>query len=96
MLRHGFVERRLDRLLVAGIIEARSHERLLLLASGLTDQALKDFYEELAVSEGGHTTLFERLAVSVSSQAVAMARLDELLEGEAALVQRLPLRAAVH
>jgi tRNA-(ms[2]io[6]A)-hydroxylase len=96
MLRHGFEERRLDRLLVAGIIEARSHERLLLLAQGLADQALKDFYEELAVSEGGHTTLFERLAVSVSSEAVAMARLHELLTGEAALVQRLPLRAAVH
>src|SRR3954471_5103113 len=48
VLRTGSKERRLDRLLVAGIIESRSHERLQLLADGLTDAPLKKLYAELA------------------------------------------------
>jgi tRNA 2-(methylsulfanyl)-N6-isopentenyladenosine37 hydroxylase len=95
-VRHGLAERRLDRFLVAGMIEARSHERLQLLSDGLTDPSLKRFYAELAVSEDGHTTLFERLAASVESQEVVDARLHELLVMEAEVVKMLPLRAAIH
>lgn len=96
LLRNGFAERRLDRFLVAGIIEARSHERLQLLADGLADPALKRFYAELATSEDGHTTLFERLANTVADEGTVNARLDELLTREAELIDRLPIRAAVH
>jgi tRNA-(ms[2]io[6]A)-hydroxylase len=96
LLRTGQKERQLDRLLVAAIIEARSCERLWLLAQGLEDAELKRFYAELAQSEDGHHTLFVRLAEAVAGEAVATQRLDELLDGEAALVARLPIRAAVH
>ena len=96
LLRNGAKERQLDRFLVAGIIEARSHERLELLASGLDDAALKRFYAELAQSEDGHTKLFERLALEVADAATVEARLDALLTAEAELVRTLPLRAAVH
>lgn len=96
LLRNGAKERQLDRFLVAGIIEARSHERLELLASGLEDEGLKRFYAELAQSEDGHTKLFERLALEVADAATVEARLDELLVAEAELVRTLPLRAAVH
>lgn len=96
LLRHGAQERRLDRFLVAGIIEARSHERLELLASGLEDKALARFYAELAQSEEGHSTLFERLAAEVAEPATVAARLDFLLSREAELLKALPLRAAVH
>jgi len=96
LLRHPAKERQLDRFLVAGIIEARSHERLQLLADGLADEALRRFYAELAVSEDGHTTLFERLAHQVAPAEVVASRLDALLEGEAALIRRLPIRPAVH
>ena len=96
LLRTGAAERQLDRFLVAGIIEARSHERLALLASGLEDAGLQRFYGELAQSEDGHTRLFERLALAVAAPDVVAQRLDALLTAEAALVRALPLRAAVH
>ena len=96
LMRNGMKERQLDRFLVAGIIEARSAERLALLAEGLTDEALKRFYTELATSEDGHQRLFLRLAQEIASQAVVHARLTELLEGEAALITVLPIRPAIH
>ncbi len=96
LVRTGAKERRLDRLLVAGIIEARSHERLALLAEGLADPELRRLYDELAQSEDGHQKLFVRLAKAVEAEAVVDARLDALLEGEARLVAELPLRAAIH
>ncbi len=95
-LRHGAEDRRVDRLLIAGIIEARSHERLALLADALTDVKLKRLYQELAKSEDGHQRLFVRLALSISPPAEIEARLDALIEMEAALIRTLPLRAAIH
>ncbi|MBX7115506.1 MAG: tRNA-(ms[2]io[6]A)-hydroxylase [Myxococcaceae bacterium] len=95
-VRHGAGPRRLDRLLVAGIIEARSHERLALLAQGLTDPKLKSLYQELALSEDGHQRLFVRLAEQIEDKASVDARLEQLLEAEGALLRTLPLRAAVH
>jgi tRNA-(ms[2]io[6]A)-hydroxylase len=96
LLRNGQRERRLDRLLVAGIIESRSHERLALLAEGLSDAKLRRLYAELARSEDGHQKLFVRLAKNVEDGDVVDARLDSLLEAEAALVAKLPIRAAIH
>ncbi len=98
LLRKGAKERRVDRFLVAALIEARSCERLALLAQGLvkTDPALARFYEELATSEHGHQRLFVRLALEVEPKDVVGARLAELAQAEAALVRSLPVRAAVH
>ncbi len=95
-LRSGFTERRLDRLLVAGIIEARSHERLTLLAEGLSDAPLKRLYTELAKSEDGHQRLFLRLALNVNSPSEVSLRLSELIAHEAQLLRSLPIRAAIH
>ena len=89
-------ERRLDRLLVAAIIEARSCERLELLAKALPDERLRRFYAELAQSEDGHQELFVRLAEKAHDEEVARARLEELLRAEAEIVARMPIRAAVH
>jgi tRNA-(ms[2]io[6]A)-hydroxylase len=88
-------ERQLDRLLVAALIEARSCERLALLASGLPVGELKDFYAELARSEDGHHRLFLRLAEGIHG-AAALERLDSLLDNESELIRRLPVRAAIH
>ncbi len=96
LMRNPNAERQLDRFLVAGIIESRSHERLALLASGLEDPALRKFYDELAKSEDGHQKLFLRLAREIADDAVVEARLGQLLDGEAELIARLPIRAAVH
>ena len=96
LMRNGMKERQLDRFLVAGIIEARSAERLALLAGGLTDESLKRFYGELATSEDGHQKLFLRLALEIAAAEIVDARLSELLAGEAALIAALPVRAAIH
>ncbi len=95
-VRHGAHERRLDRLLVAAIIEARSCERLSLLAEGLTDAPLKRFYAELAQSEDGHQSLFFRLAAAAHGEDVAQARLEQLLTDEASVLVHVGLRAAIH
>ncbi|WP_375761735.1 tRNA-(ms[2]io[6]A)-hydroxylase [Corallococcus exercitus] len=91
-------ERRVDRLLVAAIIEARSCERLSLLAEGLTDPALARFYGELAQSEDGHQALFHRLAVTASNgdEASVDARLQYLLAQESRVLADVGLRAAIH
>ena len=96
LMRNGQKDRQLDRFLVAGIIEARSAERLGLLAQGLTDPPLKRFYAELETSEDGHNKLFLRLARAIVPHDVVQTRLAELLAGEAALIDTLPIRAAIH
>ena len=95
LVRTPAAQRQMDRFLVAAIIEARSCERLALLAGGLRDPELRRFYDELARSEDGHQRLFLRLASRVHREAVPP-RLDRLLEAEAELVRRLPIRAAIH
>jgi tRNA-(ms[2]io[6]A)-hydroxylase len=87
-------QRLLDQLLISALIEARSRERLQLLADHLQDAELRSFYARLAMVEAGHGNLFVRLARRVSPEADA--RLEELLRAEAELLARLPLRAAVH
>jgi len=88
----------LDRLLVSGIIEARSCERLFLLARALPDFApeLAPVYLDLARAESRHHGLFLRLARQNCGEAPALARAAELLDFEAELVERLPHRPAVH
>jgi tRNA-(ms[2]io[6]A)-hydroxylase len=90
--------RKVDRLLVAAVIEARSCERLSLLAEGLEDPMLRRFYGELAQSEDGHQSLFYRLAVTATGgdEALVQARLDELLTHEAEVLKQVGLRPAIH
>jgi tRNA-(ms[2]io[6]A)-hydroxylase len=86
-------ERLLDRLIVSALIETRSEERLRLLAGGLRDAELRQFYGRLARVEQGHGELLLRLARRCDGFA---ARLEQMLRVEAALVRALPLRPAIH
>lgn len=88
----------LDRLLVAGIVEARGCERLFLVAAALRerDPRLAEIYLDLARAESRHHGLFFRLAKLLFAEDEVEARASELLDFEAELVQRLPHRAAVH
>src|SRR5512144_847060 len=79
-----------DRLLVSALIEARSCERLLLLAGALPDPRLRDLYARFARSEGGHERLFVDLALREGGEG-ARARLDALADEEARIVAALPL-----
>jgi tRNA-(ms[2]io[6]A)-hydroxylase len=88
----------LDRLLVAGIVEARGCERLCMVASALEtrDAALATVYLELGRAESRHHALFFRLARHYFAEHTIAARAAELLDVEAELVDRLPHRPAVH
>lgn len=96
LVRTASQDRKLDRFLIAGIVEARSCERLMLLSQGFEEPELKRFYAELAQSEDGHQDLFYRLACQTTSVEKADARLTELLTHEARILETLPLRAAIH
>jgi tRNA 2-(methylsulfanyl)-N6-isopentenyladenosine37 hydroxylase len=96
LIRTSPLERRLDRLLVACVIEARSAERLSLLSNGLSHPELKALYRELAQSELGHETLFFRLAAVAHGQSRAQSRLDALLDREAEILIEVGLRPAIH
>jgi len=86
----------LDRLLVFGIVEARGCERFETLAPALSDPTLRAFYAGLTRAEARHHGLFVRLAHATAPRTVVAARLDALLDAEAAIVAALPARAAVH
>ncbi|MEM7137977.1 MAG: tRNA-(ms[2]io[6]A)-hydroxylase [Myxococcota bacterium] len=86
----------LDRLLVLGVVEARGCERFGLLADALDPGPLKDFYLDITRSEARHHGIFVRLAREYFPSARVEARLSALLDAEASIVDRLPLRAAVH
>ena len=72
-----------DRLLVAGLIEARSCERFNRLADHVQDTELATFYRSLFESEARHHTTYTRLAKHFADDATVMSRLDELAELEA-------------
>lgn len=88
--------RMLDRLLTAGIIEARSCERLQILAENIRDNELRKFYKELSDSEAGHYVTFVRLAKIYFDENVVKKRLDELTSIEAEIVKNLPNKPLMH
>lgn len=88
--------RLMDRLLVAGLIEARSRHRIDLLASALFDEALGSFYASLAEAEGRHAELFLRLACHYEPPELVEARLDDLAQAEAEIVNRAPIEPRMH
>lgn len=96
LVRTGRDLRLLDRLLVAGIVEARGCERFGLVAEALPAGELKDFYVEITRSEARHHGLFTRLARELFDADEVASRLSELLHAEASIVAELPLRAALH
>lgn len=86
----------LDRLLVSAVVEARSCERLQMVCEALPEGPLKQTYLELTRAEARHHALFFRLAEHYFPVERVRARARELFEAEAALIEKLPLRAAVH
>jgi tRNA-(ms[2]io[6]A)-hydroxylase len=95
-VRHGRDERFLDRLLVAGILEARGCERFGRLASALPEGPLQEFYRDLTRADARHQRLFVDLAHVYFDPAAVEARLVELLDVESDLIRDLPVRAALY
>ncbi|MFM2079436.1 MAG: hypothetical protein RLZZ219_118 [Cyanobacteriota bacterium] len=77
-VRRGEPQRMLDAFLVAGLIEARSHERMALLAAHSPDGELQDLYGALLASEARHFGLYWLLAEGRYGREATVARLQEL------------------
>jgi tRNA 2-(methylsulfanyl)-N6-isopentenyladenosine37 hydroxylase len=86
----------LDRLLVPGIVEARGCERLHLVSQALEPGTLRDTYLEVTRAEARHHALFFRLAERYFKESVVEQRAAQLLDAEAEIVERLPVRPCVH
>jgi tRNA-(ms[2]io[6]A)-hydroxylase len=89
-------ERRLDTLLVSALIEARSHERLGLLAEHCPDPDLAKFYRSLMASEARHYGVYWVLADEATDRAVVMQRLEALSAVESAILANLHPQPRVH
>lgn len=85
----------LDRLVVSALIEARSRERLELLAGELPEPRLRELYGRFARSEAGHERLFLDLARRLAGDG-ADARIEVLAEAEARIVSELPILPRIH
>ena len=95
-MRHGREPRFLDRLLVSSLVECRGAERFRIIADALEDQSLKGFYTSLWKAETKHGHQFVDMALEYADAESTMARLLELAEREAEIVQALAWRASLH
>jgi tRNA 2-(methylsulfanyl)-N6-isopentenyladenosine37 hydroxylase len=88
--------RLLDRLLTAGIIEARSCERLQILAENLSQPELKKFYSDLSASEAGHYVSYINIAKGYFKLDEVIQRLNELADIEKDIVEKLSNKPLIH
>lgn len=95
-IRNGSENYFLDRLLVAGIVEARGCERFGLVADALCEDALGKFYLAIAESESRHAEIFMDLARAYFPAERIDPRLDALLDAEASILNDLEIHPALH
>lgn len=88
--------RLLDCLLVAALIEARSHERLGLLADNCPDSDLAKFYRSLMASEARHYGVYWLLAREYFVPDLVNQRLEELAELESEILRNLYPEPRIH
>jgi tRNA-(ms[2]io[6]A)-hydroxylase len=89
-------ERLLDMLLVSGLIEARSHERLGLLAQYCPEPELAKFYHSLMASEARHYGIYWVLAQTYCDAVPINQRLEELAELESQILATLHPHPRIH
>ena len=96
LIRRSEPDRLLDSLLVSGLIEARSHERLGLLATHCPEPELAKFYRGLMASEARHYGVYWVLADTYFERDVVQERLDELAIKESELLATLHPEPRIH
>ncbi len=89
-------QRMLDSFLVAGLIEARSHERMQLLAANSPEKELRDLYAGLMLSEARHSSLYWFLANQRYEHEEVLTRLSELATEEASILANLHEKPRMH
>jgi len=96
LVRRSEPDRMLDSFLVAGLIEARSHERMALLAAHSPDPELAALYGDLLASEARHFGLYWVLAERRFPRPQLIGRLEELAQDEAALLSAVHPHPRMH
>ncbi len=89
-------ERMLDMLLVSALIEARSHERLGLLAEHCPDPELAAFYRGLMASEARHYGAYWVLATDAFDRETVDNRLQQLAAVESDILATLHPEPRIH
>ncbi len=89
-------QRMLDFLLVYGLIEARSHERLGLIAAHCPDPKLAQFYRGLMASEARHYGAYWILANTYFDPETVTQRLEELATVESEILSTLHPEPRIH
>jgi tRNA-(ms[2]io[6]A)-hydroxylase len=88
--------RLVHRLLIAGLIEARSCERFKVLSDHIGDPELADFYRKLMVSEANHYTMFLKFARQYGVREEVDKMWDELLSFEADVIKDFGTKEHIH
>jgi tRNA-(ms[2]io[6]A)-hydroxylase len=88
--------RLLDSLLCSAVIEARSCERMTLLAGAVTDPELRALYDGLLAAEARHHRIYLDLAEQYFDREEVSARLVEIAQHEAKVLEEAPLEPRFH
>ena len=94
--RQGEPARAIDTLLCLSLIEARSCERMKLVAGAVEDGAVRELYTRLLASEARHHQSYVDLAASIDPATDVRRRLAELARHEAAVLATVPPMARMH
>ncbi len=89
-------DRLLDTLLCCALIEARSCERMKILAAELDDPQLSDLYTSLLACEARHHRMYVDLAEAIFDPKVVAPRLAEVSAHEAWVIDDAPLEPRLH
>ena len=95
-VRKGEPYRMLDSFLIAGLIEARSHERLSLLALNSEHKSFKSLYESLLESEARHFGVYWKLAQTKFSKNETNKRLEVLSNIESEILSQTFALPRIH
>jgi tRNA-(ms[2]io[6]A)-hydroxylase len=94
--RSGRLERFMDRLLLASVVENRGAERFRLIYENLEDKELKNFYHDLWASEAKHGEIFVEMTLNYFDEKDVFTRLEELNELEGDIISKMPITPALH
>jgi len=96
LVRKGRDEGLIDRLCLGSIIECRGAERFRLVEEALEEPEIKRFYKVLWASEAKHGNIFVELALEYFEDDIVYRRLQELIDAEGDILNKLEFRAALH
>lgn len=98
-VRHAHMPQRLlDELVLSAVIEARSHERMLLLANALrgTDAPAAAFYDGLVEAEERHHGDYLEIAAGMFGRDAVLASWEKVASHEAKVLASLPFLPRLH